>query len=498
MPTIRTDLHRAARALFAIGCFVLSPCVLAEPDPGRAYRLVSDSDGADSFGFAAVTLDFDGDGAADVAVSDIGEATDTGERGVVRIFRRTINGFESSFIFDINDGSARFGQTLAAGDFDEDGRDDLLIGAPGAGSNGGAVYLVRHTSPSDTTLSAPISHLGSNFGQCGSSLAVGDFDADGNLDFIAGCPTASFDAHTSVGRIEYAYGFGNGAFSTGLLSQATAGIAGSPETGDGFGASLAAGDFNCDLIDDLAVGAPYEDVDAATDNGAFHILFGVADDGLVADDSQLWHQGVADVPGDSGNEDHLALALAAADFDRPPNSLFGCDDLAIGIPDDAQTAGGAVLVMSGTSAGLVTTGAMLLSNDDFLPDPFAYPYRTYPDDNARFGVSLHAAEVGRGTRPDLIIGVEGYQPILSTPQTGLACIAFAAPSVGLLGAGQRCYSGREFNDAANLDRRFGTVLAAGNVDDTPVNELIIGSPGSQQVFVLLDSLFRDGFDGNAD
>jgi hypothetical protein len=155
-------------------------------------------------------------------------------------------------------------------------------------------------------------------------------------------------------------------------------------------------------------------------------------------------------------------------------------------------------VMSGTSTGLTANGAVLLTNAAFLPDPFAYPYRTYPDDNARFGVSLHAADVGRGTRPDLIIGIEGYQPILSTPQTGLACIAFATPSTGLLGAGQRCYSGREFNDAANLDRRFGTVLAAGNLDDAPGNELIIGSPGSQQVFLLFDSLFRDGFDGNAD
>ena len=44
------------------------------------------------------------------------------------------------------------------------------------------------------------------------------------------------------------------------LSQDTAGIGGGAEAGDQFGRSLAVGDFNADLHDDLAIGVPFEDI----------------------------------------------------------------------------------------------------------------------------------------------------------------------------------------------------------------------------------------------
>ena len=47
-----------------------------------------------------------------------------------------------------------------------------------------------------------------------------------------------------------------------------------PETGDHFGRALDVGDFDADGFDDLAVGAPHEDVNGANDAGLVHVYFG--------------------------------------------------------------------------------------------------------------------------------------------------------------------------------------------------------------------------------
>ncbi len=70
------------------------------------------------------------------------------------------------------------------------------------------------------------------------------------------------------------------------------------ETGDGFGGALAAGDFNGDGRDDLAIGVPFEGLpDGAggtiDEAGAVNLLYGSAK-GLRARGDQFWHQ---DSPG---------------------------------------------------------------------------------------------------------------------------------------------------------------------------------------------------------
>ncbi len=77
----------------------------------------------------------------------------------------------------------------AAGDVDDDGFDDMLVGAPGAGS-GGYAYLVRGSAlPSSTVLSAADAALtaASSGDYAGHALAgVGDIDADGYDDVGVG------------------------------------------------------------------------------------------------------------------------------------------------------------------------------------------------------------------------------------------------------------------------------------------------------------------------
>ena len=68
---------------------------------------------------------------------------------------------------------ARLGSALVAGDFDDDGRDDLAIGAPRYDDN-----LFSPDTGRDSIM------LGAN----GSALAVGQFNGGSNLDLVVGTP----------------------------------------------------------------------------------------------------------------------------------------------------------------------------------------------------------------------------------------------------------------------------------------------------------------------
>jgi hypothetical protein len=494
-------LLRRSALLGAFAFAVLGPfAVHAEPEVRGAERIAGSATEAGLFGIAVTALDFDGDGQNEIAIADpldtpVGGST----RGVVRILRRTVSGWQTMYEASIANGSYLYGYALASGDFDDDGRDDLLIGAPGHGNNGGAVYMVRHTGPGSVSEPGVILNNGANFGQCGWSLAVGDFNGDLELDFATGCPTASFDGMNSVGRVQVAYGSGNATFSMSFLSQATAGIAGAPETGDRFGLSLAAGNFDCLPGTDLAIGAPGEGVGSAAGAGAVHVLIHDAGAPLSGTGSQLWHEDVAGVPGVAGNGDAFATSLAAGDFDidsEPP--FVTCQDLAIGIPRDAESPGGSVLVMQATLGGLAATESYRMTIADMVPPPGTFPPHPVPDANRRLGVTLLAGGFGRGAASDLAIGVEGYTQVLGSEQPGLVCIAFGAEDVGLLGDGRRCFSGAEFGFGAANDSTFGSSLARANLDDASGQELVIGARGTKQVFVLRNGLFNDGFELNAD
>ncbi len=94
----------------------------------------------------------------------------------------------------------------------------------------------------------------------GFALATGDFNGDGADDLATGIP---FDDGLSgspivdMGAVVVRYGIPGKGLDAGpadsFLSQLQAGSPGNPNTLEMFGRSLAAGDFNGDGIDDLAV-----------------------------------------------------------------------------------------------------------------------------------------------------------------------------------------------------------------------------------------------------
>lgn len=102
-------------------------------------------------------------------------------------------------------------QVLAPGDLDGDGVDDLVVSAPGdrqaASGLPGEVYVFRGPVRGDLTpADADYTFTGIADDGAGSSLASGDFDGDGRPDLVIGRPGYPGNGFEEAGRIDRVLG----------------------------------------------------------------------------------------------------------------------------------------------------------------------------------------------------------------------------------------------------------------------------------------------------
>jgi len=500
-PSSRYSSATRRAAIIAAAMVTFAGAVSAEPEPRAAHRIASSAEGL--FGYRVVVLDstnVNGD-ARDLAISDPFRSVAGGEqRGVVTLYRHNGAGWVVVQEILSPTGGSAFGAALAVADLDNDNRDDLVIGAPDEASGTGNVYLWRHPQNGAPILEPMPANLAAIGGHCGFSLAIGDFNSDGDEDVAVGCPDATVAAINGAGSVLVGYGDGTGDFITNVISQNTAGIGGGAESGDRFGYSLASGRFDTGLLSsmDLAIGVPFENVDGAERSGALHILLGDSATGLSGTGSQLIHQGTTGVPGISQDDDRFALTLATG----PRISSFSFQDyLAVGIPDDFENPSGSVLVFDSGSNGLRTDNVQQINALDFPPDPSGRAPNPSTSQPVRFGSSLAVGNIGRDGEPELLIGVQGYAATFPFPavEPGLLCVAFGMDGTSdtdVLGGGQRCYGDDQFDAPAAVAPNFGAAVAVGRLDGAPGAELVIASPYTREVFVLRNILFGDGFESN--
>jgi hypothetical protein len=307
-------------------------------------------------------------------------------------------------------------------------------------------------------LPVPVGRVGAE--RCHATDAA-DFNGDGLTDLAVGAPYATVAARVRAGAVGVRYadrrGVPDGAVTS--LSQETAGVPDAAEPGDGFGATLAVGDFNEDHCGDLVVGVPDEALGPAPaaaavatrtradGNGAVQVFLG-SPEGLRAG-AML----TVRMLGRAYGTDRFGAAVTAADLDRD-----GDDDLVVGAPGLAGTGGVAVFGLRGRGLAGVRSITQATS--------WVRQRALQTDD---FGATLTTGDFDGDGRPEIAIGVPGDGQQATGSVTVVDLRARTATSIS--------QAGSALAGDPEPDDRFGAALAAADFDADGRDDLAIGVPG---------------------
>ncbi|MGV9842166.1 FG-GAP-like repeat-containing protein [Streptomyces fungicidicus] len=301
----------------------------------------------DNWGRLLTTGDFDGDGHTDLAVGAYSEAyvirgplTPDGGTGSAQ----RIGTPDKAYIVD----------AMAAGDTNSDARSDLVLtyrtdltSDPSGSWSKGVAYLGTASGP-DTSVPRPL--------HGGTSIALGDVDGDGYDEIALGNVFAEEDDHTGTlgGQVVVIRGSEggpvNGDAPMALLTQDSTGVPGADEAGDGFGSAVSIADVNGDGYGELAIGVAFEDIGTTEDAGATVVMNGSAT-GVSRTGARTFTQGTTGVPGAVEAMDYFGSDILLSDVSGDGHAEL---TVTAGFEDEGV---GAVWSLPGTSDGITTDGA---------------------------------------------------------------------------------------------------------------------------------------------
>jgi hypothetical protein len=296
---------------------------------GEAVTLLRFDSGApdDRIGeTVALAGDVDADGTPDILIgAEYANSSGLFRNGSVFVYSGSTGGLLHQFHGSVD--NERFGASISsAGDINNDGYDDILIGSPEASPTGLTQAGQIDIYSGQTGLS--LLHIDGtvDFGFFGRSVAAcGDLDNDTIPDFIVGeSGFNNFDGRVLV--------------YSGLSGSVIHTISGATEAAMGWSVSCA-GDLNADNVPDLLIGSPDADSLTFTHNGQVEIYSGANASlllqlhGAATND----HFGYAVNGGFNVNQDGLPDMIVSAPFASPGGNL----------------AAGSVFVYSGSNGALL-------------------------------------------------------------------------------------------------------------------------------------------------
>lgn len=339
-----------------------------------------------------------------------------------------------------------FGNAVAVGDVNGDGRADIVVGGAvlqsvGGATNAGKAYVFLGGNPPSTPLEfqSPRPEAEARFGW---AVAIADLNADGLGDVIAsalfarGGLNGTGETYVFFGSRTFAQKAADVTLATPMLNAKAR-----------LGWSIAAGDVNGDRIADVIVSAENATVTGRSEAGQVFIYPGSPNfTGAIFTTLQ------SPSPQEAGS---FGNALAVGDVNRD-----GFDDIISGAP--------------GQNVGNIPAGLTYVFNGGVSPSTVANSTLAAPTpgNGDRFGFSVAVGDVNGDRGADVVVGASQPGPRGLIPQPGPGRVFVYFGGIPFDTAADSTITHVPLRNGSG----FGQALATGDINRDGVSDIVVGIP----------------------